>query len=41
MKGTLAQEWEGVKDKMDGKLIYADVVLQNNVGTSALIDKGC
>ena len=26
---------------MNGNLIYTDVVLQNNFGTSALIDEGC
>jgi hypothetical protein len=26
---------------MNGNLIYTDVTLENNVGTSALIDEGC
>jgi hypothetical protein len=26
---------------MNGALVYTDVILKGNLGTSALIDKGC
>ena len=26
---------------MNGNLVYTDVILENNLGTSALIDEGC
>lgn len=38
---ALTKGWEEVKGKMNGNLIYTDVVLQNHLGTSALIDEGC
>ena len=41
MDKALAKGWDEVKGDMNGNLIYTDVVLQNNFGTSALIDEGC
>ena len=40
-KEALIKRWAEVKEVMNGNLIYTDVVLQNNTGTSALIDEGC
>lgn len=41
MKEALTEEWEGIRKKMNGNLVFTDVVLQNKVKTSALIDEGC
>ena len=41
MDGALTKNWDEVRTVMNGNLIYTDVTLQNNVGTSALIDEGC
>ena len=41
MKDTLTDEWNEIQRKMNGNLVYTDVTLQNNLGTSALIDEGC
>ena len=38
---ALAEEWSEVQRRMNGNLVYTDVILQNNLGTSALIDEGC
>jgi hypothetical protein len=38
---AVAKGWSGVREKMNGNLVYTDVILQNNLGTSALIDEGC
>jgi hypothetical protein len=38
---AVAKGWSRVREKMNGNLIYTDIILQNNLGTSALIDKGC
>ena len=37
----MTKGWAEAKVMMNGHLIYTDVVLQNNTGTSALIDEGC
>jgi len=38
---ALVEGWNEVKDVMNGNLIYTDVILQNYLGTYALIDEGC
>ena len=40
-RAEATNDWEEVKDGMNGNLIYTDVILQNTVGTSALVDEGC
>ena len=37
----LTRDWNEVQDRINGNLVYTDVILQNNLGTSALIDEGC
>ena len=38
---ALEKGWAKVRGVMNGNLVHTDVVLQNNTGTSALIDEGC
>jgi hypothetical protein len=38
---VVAKGWSRVREKMNRNLVYTDIILQNNLGTSALIDKGC
>jgi transposase InsO family protein len=38
---ALAKGWERAKGTMNGNLVHTYVVLQENVGTLALIDEGC
>jgi len=41
VKRALAKGWEEIKKDMDGNLVFTDVILERNLGTSALIDEGC
>jgi hypothetical protein len=38
---AVVKGWSGVREKMNRNLVYTDIILQNNLGTSALINKGC
>ena len=40
-RAEVTNDWEEVKDGINGNLIYTDVILQNTVRTSALVNEGC
>jgi hypothetical protein len=40
-KDALAKGWVKARKVMNGNLVYTDVILENDTGTSALIDEGC
>jgi hypothetical protein len=38
---VVVKGWSRVREKMNRNLVYTDIILQNNLGTSTLINKGC